>query len=67
VVQARHTDRVLPRALGAELGSRRTWSGGSVAAAVWGLDLQSELVYVGDEGVTEPNGRTRRVGVELRF
>ena len=36
--------------------------------ALWALDLESELVYVGDEGVTEPSGRTRRVGadVELR-
>jgi len=65
VVSAGHTDRVLPRALGGELGARHTWTGGSVAAAVWGLDLQSELVYVGDEGTTEANGRTRRVGVDL--
>lgn len=65
VVQARHTDRVLPRATGAELGTRYAFRGGSVAAAAWLLDLQSELVYVGDEGVTEANGPTRRVGADL--
>ena len=65
VVQARHTDRVLPRATGAELGTRYAFRGGSVAAAAWLLDLQSELVYVGDEGVTEANGRTRRVGGDV--
>jgi outer membrane receptor protein involved in Fe transport len=58
-------DRVLPRAVSAELGARRTWGGGSVAASLWGLDLQSELVYVGDEGVTEPSGRSRRAGVDV--
>jgi hypothetical protein len=65
VIQSRHTDRVLPRAVGAEIGTRHTWSRGSVAAALWRLDLQSELVYVGDEGITEANGPTRRTGVDL--
>ena len=27
--------------------------------------MESELVYVGDEGTTEASGRTRRMGVEL--
>ena len=56
---------VLPRALGAELGSRYVWTGGSLALAAWALDLESELTYVGDAGTTEPSGRTRRVGVDL--
>jgi hypothetical protein len=56
--------RVLPRATGAELGARRTWHAGSISAAIWALDLQSELVYVGDEGVTEASGRTRRTGID---
>jgi outer membrane receptor protein involved in Fe transport len=57
-------ERILPRALGWEAGARHSWSGGSVAAAAWTLGLQSELVYVGDEGTTEPSGRTRRRGVD---
>lgn len=65
VVQAVRGDRVLPRALGMELGARRTWSGGSVAAALWQTTLESELVFVGDEGVTEASGRTRRIGADL--
>ncbi|MGH7527366.1 MAG: TonB-dependent receptor [Gemmatimonadales bacterium] len=64
-VVAAAEDRVLPRAIGAELGGRYVWSGGSFAASLWGLDLQSELVYVGDEGTTEASGRTRRIGVDL--
>jgi outer membrane receptor protein involved in Fe transport len=58
-------ERVVPRALGAEVGIRQAWRGASVAAALWALDLQSELVWVGDEGTTEASGRTRRVGVDL--
>lgn len=60
-------DRTLPRALGAELGMRyetsdRIFSG---SAAAWMLDLESELVYVGDAGETEASGRTRRLGIDL--
>lgn len=65
VVLAGRGERVLPRAIGAEVGSRHTREGGSVAVAAWALDLESELVYVGDEGITEPSGRTRRLGVDL--
>jgi outer membrane receptor protein involved in Fe transport len=36
-----------------------------VNTAVWGMDLESELVYVGDEGVFEPSGRTRRIGLDV--
>lgn len=57
--------RILPRALEAELGARHTWSRGSVAGSVWGIDLESELVWIGDEGTTEAAGRSRRVGVDL--
>jgi outer membrane receptor protein involved in Fe transport len=34
-------------------------------ATIWGLDLKSELVFVGDEGTTEARGPTRRYGVEV--
>jgi hypothetical protein len=56
---------VLPRAVGAELGGRYVWTGGSLAVAGWALDLESELTYVGDAGTTEPSGRTRRVGADV--
>jgi outer membrane receptor protein involved in Fe transport len=56
---------VLPRAVGADLGVRHTWTAGSVAATAWALSLESELVYVGDEGTTEASGRSRRRGVDL--
>jgi len=56
---------VLPRAFAAEVGSRHSWSGGTIAAALWGIDLQSELLWKGDQGGTQASGRTRRVGFDL--
>jgi outer membrane receptor protein involved in Fe transport len=34
-------------------------------AALWRLDMSQELVYVGDAGVVEPRGKTRRYGLDL--
>ncbi len=65
VILAASGDRMLPRAVGAEAGLRHSWAGGSAAVALWGLDLQSELVYSGDEGTTEASGRTRRAGFDF--
>ena len=64
VVTAAAGEEVLPRALGGELGVRHIWQGGTIGLAAWWLDLESELVYVGDEGTTEPSGATRRMGVD---
>jgi outer membrane receptor protein involved in Fe transport len=56
----------VPTALGYEIGS--TFKIGRkmiVNAALWGLDLQNELVYVGDEAIVEITGATRRLGTDL--
>lgn len=60
-------DRVDPlvRSRGVEVGVRTAAVPGLLSSlAVWGLDLDSELVFVGDAGGTEPKARTRRGGVE---
>jgi outer membrane receptor protein involved in Fe transport len=55
----------LPTALGWEVGARtRLFDRLDLALAYWWLSLESELVFVGDEGVTEPRGRSRRRGIE---
>lgn len=36
-----------------------------VNVAAWYLWLQQEFVYVGDEGVVEPSGRSRRSGIDV--
>ncbi|MFN8573025.1 MAG: TonB-dependent receptor plug domain-containing protein [Gemmatimonadaceae bacterium] len=54
----------LVRSRGGELGvrysPRGTWRS---TVALWGLDLDSELLFVGDGGATEPSGASRRSGV----
>ena len=56
---------VLVRAEGAELGLR--YEHGSFNATLVGfwLELDSELVFVGDAGTTEPNNGSERFGVEV--
>ncbi|MGZ5135942.1 MAG: TonB-dependent receptor domain-containing protein [Flavitalea sp.] len=34
-------------------------------AAAWYLYLQQEFIYVGDEGIVEPSGKTKRTGLDL--
>ena len=64
LVAAGEAGRILPSAVGTELGARGNWDRMALGVALWRLDLSSELVYVGDEGTTESSGRTRRVGIE---
>jgi len=56
----------LARALGYEAGLRTGLVPRlSLAAALWALDMESELVWVGDAGNTEPRPATERRGVDL--
>jgi outer membrane receptor protein involved in Fe transport len=56
----------LTRALGAELGSRtQALDRVDLAAAIWLLDLDSELVFSGDAGTDEPSGPSRRWGIDF--
>ncbi|WP_375142299.1 TonB-dependent receptor [Bradyrhizobium sp. CCGB12] len=60
-------DRVplLVRSRGAEVGVRtRAIRGLTSSVAVFVLDFDSELLFVGDAGTTEPSRPSRRVGVE---
>lgn len=50
---------------GSEVGIRSEWMPGLQSSlAVWQLDIDSELVFVGDAGETEPSLASRRYGVE---
>ena len=60
-------DRVplLVRSRGAEVGVRTKAVEGLISSvAVFVLDFDSELLFVGDAGTTEPSRPSRRVGVE---
>ena len=57
---------VFAEAEGAEIGLRfEQGSTFNATIVAFQLDLDSELVFVGDAGTTEPNSATRRQGVEL--
>ena len=58
--------KVLPPAYGSDVGG--IFKMGKkliVQSAVWYLWLDQEFVYVGDEGVVEAGGQTRRMGIDF--
>jgi outer membrane receptor protein involved in Fe transport len=66
----RSPDPVTPltRALGYEIGVRtRILERLDAALALFALELDSEIVWVGDEGTTEARGPTERIGAELEL
>jgi outer membrane receptor protein involved in Fe transport len=66
VVQGESPATLITPALGYEIGTRFTpFDGLSFEATGFLLDLDSEIVWSGDGGFTEPSGRTRRYGLEL--
>lgn len=57
---------ILPGAFGADLGIILKPSRNLLLnLATWYLYLEQEFVYVGDEGVVEPSGKTRRQGLDF--
>lgn len=66
VVTARNGREILPAAYGSDLGIIfKPFPKLLINAAAWYLWLAQEFVYVGDEGVVEPSGRSRRQGVDV--
>jgi outer membrane receptor protein involved in Fe transport len=61
-------DKKIPRFWGGELGARsRLFDRLDVTLSYWRSYLESELVFVGDEGTFEPGGASRRHGIESEF
>ncbi|QMW04231.1 TonB-dependent receptor [Spirosoma foliorum] len=66
VVTAQNGREILPAAYGSDLGVIiKPLPNLLINAAAWYLWMQQEFVYVGDEGVVEPSGRSRRMGLDL--
>lgn len=66
VVVAQSGKQILPKALGAEVGAIfKLTPRFIVTTSLWNLNLQQEFVYVGDEAVVEPSGKTNRKGVDV--
>lgn len=70
VVIAEKGKEILPAAYGVDLGFQwKPLRNLFINATGWFLHLDQEFVYVGDEAVVEPSGRTRRFGLDagLRY
>ena len=66
VVTANEGRDILPKAYGVDFGTIvKPVDKLVLNATLWGLLLDQEFVYVGDAGIVEPSGKTRRVGVEV--
>ena len=58
--------KVLPPAFGTDVGGIFKLGKKLVLqSALWYLWLDQEFIYVGDEGVVEPGGQTKRYGIDL--
>lgn len=58
--------QILPATYGSDLGViYKPFPKLLINAASWYIFSEQEFVYVGDEGVVEPSGRSRRYGIDL--
>lgn len=58
--------KVLPPAYGSDVGGIfKIGSKLFLQTAIWYLWLDQEFIYVGDEGVVEPGGKTKRFGLDV--
>jgi hypothetical protein len=66
VVVQNNGKQILPTAIGTDFGTIwKPFPKLIVNSAVWYLFLEQEFVYVGDAGIIEPSGKSRRMGAEL--
>ncbi len=66
VVTANNGKEILPLAYSGDLGIiLKPAKKLIVNAALWSLFLDQEFVYVGDAGIVEPSGKTKRYGVDF--
>lgn len=66
VIVAQNGKTVLPAAYGADFSIQwKPLSKLMLNATGWYLQMEQEFVYVGDEAVVEPSGRSRRIGFDF--
>ncbi len=66
VVLREQNANTLPAATGYDLGLvYQPWDRLFIDVAYWDLYLEQEFVYVGDAGIVEPSGRTKRSGIDV--
>lgn len=68
VIVSQTDKKTLPTSAGADLGTIfKPMKNLIINSALWFLELQQEFVYVGDAGIVEPSGKTRRMGIDFGF
>ncbi|RYJ51993.1 TonB-dependent receptor [Flavobacterium petrolei] len=66
VVVQNNGKQILPTAIGTDVGTIwKPFPKLIVNSALWYLFLEQEFVYVGDAGIIEPSGKSKRMGAEL--
>ena len=66
VILNHSANQILPAVFGTDLGLiLKPVSPLLLKVAIWQLFSKQEFVYVGDEGIVEPGGRTRRTGIDF--
>jgi TonB-dependent Receptor Plug Domain len=66
VVVAQTGEKILPTAIGTDLGTIfKPFPKLVINAALWYLYLEQEFVYVGDAGIVEPSGKSKRIGFDI--
>lgn len=66
VVIAENGKSILPAGYGVDVGAFwKPLPNLALSAAGWFLWLEQEFVYVGDEAIVEPSGKTKRLGLDL--
>lgn len=66
VVVENNGKEILPTAIGTDIGTIwKPFPRLIVNSALWYLYLEQEFVYVGDAGIVEPSGKSKRMGAEL--
>jgi hypothetical protein len=66
VVVQNNGKQILPTAIGTDVGTIwKPFSKLIINSAVWYLYLEQEFVYVGDAGIIEPSGKSKRMGFDF--
>jgi outer membrane cobalamin receptor len=66
VILQQQADKILPRVFGTDAGIIiKPARALLMKAVIWWLYSEQEFVYVGDAGIVEPSGETRRYGLDL--
>lgn len=68
VIVSQTDKKTLPTSAGADLGTIfKPLNNLIINSALWFLQLEQEFVYVGDAGIVEPSGKTKRMGIDFGF